>query len=105
MLAASARRLATTNTHYLTGHPARSVVVAPGARAYFVIHYSDGAAFQGQPGYRVCPTSAELLLTPPGRTRSVTLSGKGGENTPYGRRPGACGLVFVSAITAAPILS
>jgi Protein of unknown function (DUF4232) len=105
MLAASGHRLAMTTTRYATGHPVRTVLVAHGARAYFVIHYSDGAAFQGQPGYRACPNSARLQLTPPGQTRRVTLSGKGGQITPYGRRPGACGLLFISAITGAPTLS
>ena len=98
MLSAGGKRLQTTNQRYQLGHAAKIVIIDPGQRAYFLADFSDGAAFEGQSGFRVCPTSAQLQLTPPGGVRSVTLRGKQAHITPYARKIGDCGLVFVSPV-------
>jgi hypothetical protein len=100
MLNASDRDIPTTERHYISASLPVILVVRPGQRAYFEVHFSDGAAFQGQPGYRRCPTSAKLRLTPPRHAQALTLSTKKAQITPYGAKAGDCGLVFVSPIAS-----
>jgi hypothetical protein len=78
------------------------VTLAAGARAYFGVQFTDGPVFKGE----VCPTSAQLLLTPPGGGAAVTLSGVRARITPYGGgpMPQSCGVVYVSPVTAKMIL-
>ena len=100
LLDASGRPMTTMEETYQDGAPARRVRLAPGARAYFLVTFSDGGGFVGQPGFRTCPVSTRLLLTAPGSSHGLLLRGRAARLQPYGRRAGECGLLFVSAVAA-----
>ncbi len=74
------------------------VTLAPGAVAYFGVHYAASTGY----GTLRCPTSAALKLTAPGTAAGLTLHGPGGRIQPYGGSiPHLhCGILHVSALTA-----
>jgi len=74
----------------------RTVVLAPGQRAYFGVHFANKTGF----GSLVCPTASRLRLMLPGRRESVVLSGPGARIAPYGGAAGhACGALQVTPVT------
>jgi uncharacterized protein DUF4232 len=101
MRSAAGKPIKTIELHVSAGFDGisrRLVTLAAGARAYFGVEFTDGPVFKGE----VCPTSAQLLLTPPGAGGAVTLSGADARITPYGGGPmqQSCGVVYVSPVTA-----
>jgi uncharacterized protein DUF4232 len=107
MRSAAGKAIKTTELHVSAGFDGiarKLVTLAAGARAYFGVEFTDGAVFKGE----VCPTSAQLLLTPPGAGGEVTLTGARAHITPYGggaTPQQACGVVFVSPVTAKMFLA
>lgn len=100
LLDVAGRPMTTTEGTYEYGRPAARVRLASGARAHFLVVFSDGGGYSGQPGFRTCPASARLVLTPPGSSRGLILSGRRAHLAPYGRRAGECGVLLVSAVAA-----
>jgi hypothetical protein len=106
MRSAAGKAIKTTELHVSSGFDGiarKLVTLAAGARAYFGVEFTDGPVFKGE----VCPTAAQLLLTPPGAGGAVTLSGARAHITPYGGgpMPQSCGVVYVSPVTAKMFLS
>jgi hypothetical protein len=92
-------------THVINGtsytvvsRPDDLVVLAPGAQALFDIGFSSKTGY----GTAVCPTSAQIEITPPGSDKSITVPWK---LQPYGGPTIAklrCGEITVSPVFAAP---
>lgn len=76
LLTATGANLPTTQREVNTSDalPPRTVVLARGAQAYFVILYPDGTGFTGLH----CPESAALRITPPEQSSSIIVRGEHG---------------------------
>jgi hypothetical protein len=101
MLNSAGGDIATTDEHAPPGFDGikrKLVVIAPGKRAYFGAAYPD---FTGA-GNKVCPTSTELALTPPGSTAPVTLAGSAAAITPFAgsNTQIGCGIVQMTYVSA-----
>jgi hypothetical protein len=92
-------------THVINGtsytvvsRPDDLVVLAPGARVMFDIGYSSRTGY----GTAVCPTSAQVQITPPGSDKSITEPWK---LQPFGGPTIAklrCGEITVSPVFVSP---
>jgi hypothetical protein len=92
-------------THVINGtsytvvsRPDDVVVLSPGAQAMFDIGYSSRTGY----GTAVCPTSAQVRITPPGSDQSISLPWK---LQPYGGPTIAklrCGEITVSPVFSSP---
>jgi hypothetical protein len=92
-------------THVINGtsytvvsRPDDLVVLVPGAQAMFDIGYSSQTGY----GAAVCPTSAQVQITPPGSDQSIGVPWK---LQPYGGPTIAklrCGEITVSPVFASP---
>jgi hypothetical protein len=80
------------------GIDVKTILLAPGATAYFGVMYADGTGY----AKLTCPTSAALKFTPPQTTATVTLRGPGARIQPFGGtiQHLKCGIVRVTAVTA-----
>ena len=93
--------ISTTDEHAPAGFDGirrKLVIIAPGKRAYFGAAYPDSTGA----GNKVCPTSTQLALTPPGASAPVTLAGSAAAITPFaGSRTGiGCGIVQLTLVSA-----
>jgi Protein of unknown function (DUF4232) len=100
MVNATGQQIPTPSRRGAIGPSLKAVVIGPGQRAYFLVQFPDHQEFRGQPGYKSCPTSAQLRVSLPGQAGTLTLRGKRAAISPGGRTAGTCGLVFVSAVVA-----
>ena len=80
------------------GIAAKTVVLAPGATAYFGVEYASQTGF----ATLRCPKSVALRITPPQVAGSLTLRAPAARIAPYGgtTKQLECGIVHVSAVTA-----
>ncbi|MGA2758201.1 MAG: DUF4232 domain-containing protein [Solirubrobacteraceae bacterium] len=80
--------------------PVQLVVLRTGERALFSVSWADGTGY----AHARCPTSTQLLLTPPGTApgdgHAVVLSGPQARITPYGGtdKHVDCGVVYVGPV-------
>jgi hypothetical protein len=80
------------------GIQVKTIVLAPGATAYFGVLYASQTGY----GNLTCPESAALRFTPPQNTATIVWRGSGARIAPYGGTTEhlKCGSVRVSAVTA-----
>ena len=74
--------------------PERAVTLTPGSKASFDLGYSDATGY----GTAVCPTSAQVKITPPNASQPITVSWR---IQPYGGSTIAqlqCGQIAVSPV-------
>lgn len=79
------------------GIQVRTVVLAPGATAYFGVLYHNQTGY----GNLTCPMAAALLFTPPQNTATITLHGSAARIKPFGGTTMhlVCGGVRVTPVT------
>lgn len=100
MLNAAGRAIATTDRKsapgaVIAGVRARPVVLPHGKHALFAVEYADSTGFQNL----VCPTAAQLRITPPLLRRRIILKGRGAHIAPYGGGRGSrCGLLIATPV-------
>jgi Domain of unknown function (DUF4232) len=83
------------------GYAKRTLItLGAGERAYFEMFYADRTGYE----FDRCPTSARLVLTPPGSVHGLVLNGPHARIAPYGGtvQDLRCGIVNVGPLTARP---
>jgi Protein of unknown function (DUF4232) len=104
LLEGAAAPLATTDRDASAGFDGvreRLVTLAHGQEAWFGVYFADRTGY----GNLTCPTAARLRFTPPGSSRSITLSVTGAHISPYGGSIEhlRCGSVQLTPVSAHPL--